>query len=215
VNETDQEQIESLKQFWAKWGNALIGAIVLLAVLMIGTNVWENTVRKNKEAVSDEYQLIVQLLSENAQLNSEQVLALTEMSNGMKHKYSDSVYTAYAAFNVASQLVESGDLDKALAEFNYVIENIKDSNIVELATDRKAKVLLEQGKLEEAYSAITSIEPKAMSFKFLSTQGDILVAQGKLDDAKQVYESAVIIGEEQGIAINYLRLKLSDLATVQ
>jgi len=215
VNETDQEQIESLKQFWAKWGTAVIAIVVLLAVLMIGTNVWDDTVRKNKESISDEYQLVVQLLAENAELDAQQVVALTEISNGLKHKYADSVYTAMAAFNVAQQAIKLGELDKALAEFDYIIANVNDTHNLEIAIERKAKVLLEKGELDSAFSTITSVEATSMKFQFLGTQGDILIAQNKTDEAKAAYESAIAIGKEKNFAVKFLKLKLNDLSVAQ
>ncbi|MCJ8312868.1 MAG: tetratricopeptide repeat protein [Saccharospirillaceae bacterium] len=215
MNETDQEQIESLKQFWAKWGTAVVAIVVLLAVLMIGTNVWDDTVRKNKETISDEYQLVVQLLSENAELDAQQIVTLTELSNGLKHKYSDSVYTAMASFNVAQQLIKVGELDKALAEYEFVIANANDIHSVEIALERKAKILLEKGEFDSAFSAITSIEATSMMFQFLGTQGDILVAQNKIDAAKVAYESAIVLGNEKNLPVDSLKLKLNDLSVTQ
>ena len=215
MNETDQEQIESLKQFWAKWGTAIVAIVVLLAVLMIGTNVWDDTVRKNKETISDEYQLVVQLLSENAELDAQQIVTLTELSNGLKHKHSNSVYTAMASFNVAQQAVKVGELDKALAEYEFVIDNTNDTHSVEIALERKAKILLEKGEFDSAFSTITSIEATSMAFQFLGTQGDILVAQNKMDAAKVAYESAIVLGEEKNLPVDSLKLKLNDLSVTQ
>ncbi|BCE01664.1 YfgM family protein [Marinicellulosiphila megalodicopiae] len=215
MNETDQEQIESLKQFWAQWGNAIIAIVVLLAVLMIGSNVWSDSVRKSKETVSDEYQLVVQLLSENAQLDSAQQLALSELSNGMKHKYPDSIYTNLAALNVAQQSVVAGKLDNALIELDYVIAKSGDQSMIEIATERKAKILLEKGDFDAALTAISLKKVETMTVQFLETKGDILVKQGNVEDAKVAYQSAIDQSVELRLNSKNIKQKLNDITIAQ
>ena len=111
--ETDEEQLEVLKNWWDENGTTLVTTLVLGLAAIFGYRAWEDNVRETGEAASSTYQNLVQATSN---LDDEN-LRLTALNLGeeLKNDYEGSTYASFAALHLAKIAVEQGDLAAAQA----------------------------------------------------------------------------------------------------
>ena len=67
----------------------------------------------------------------------------------------------------------------------------------------------------EALKFFEEIEFKLRADRGAELKGDILLAQGKIDEARAAYQAAVDLSADQGINNPYLKIKLDDLAVAE
>ena len=79
-----------------------------------------------------------------------------------------------------------------------------------MALARLAQVHLAVGDVELAATAIGQIEPKYGN-EFSEVQGDVFLAQGKIDQARAMYSAALAEAQERGRLAENLELKLDNL----
>ena len=59
VYQTEEQQVEAIKGYWAENGNTIIAGIVLGFAGFIGFNVYQDNKLENELAISDSYQALV------------------------------------------------------------------------------------------------------------------------------------------------------------
>jgi predicted negative regulator of RcsB-dependent stress response len=86
---------------------------------------------------------------------------------------------------------EAGDRDKAAASLQWVAGNARDESLKALGNLRLSAVLLDQGRLDDALKAVATPPGEAFAALFADARGDVLVAQGKIEEAKAAYQIAL------------------------
>ncbi|MEM6987480.1 MAG: tetratricopeptide repeat protein, partial [Pseudomonadota bacterium] len=89
--------------------------------------------------------------------------------------------------------------------------NANDDDLRAVASLRLARVLLEQGELDQALAALPSAAPAAFTGLIETVRGDILLAQNKPGDAQSAYERARDSDTEVADAA-MLEMQILDLA---
>ena len=208
--ETDQEQIEAIKGWWNKNGNWVIGGCLAFIVSYIGLYMYQDSAQTHRVAGSKAYeQLLVNLTSETP--DSEALTAQIEL---LKGEYKDLGYGVMAALQEAKVAVDAGKLESALPALDWAAKNAE-AELLTVILYRKAVV---QYALDDLDGALTSLNAmsgtghQTLSFELM---GDILLAQGKPDEARKAYKAALDLSSEQDINNPYLQLKLDDLAVAE
>ena len=210
--ETDEEQLEVLKNWWDKNGTSLITTIVLAVGVIFGYRAWEDNVRETGEAASKAYQNLVQASSN---LNDEN-LRLTALSLGeeLKTDYEDSAYAIFAAFHLAKIAVDRDDLAKARSELEWVIAAQPKQHLETIARMRLARVLVAMDDADSALVSLADHEPAiGQQATWSETKGDVYLAQGDRMNARQAYQTALdSLGDDGSRPL--LELKLADIPLV-
>jgi predicted negative regulator of RcsB-dependent stress response len=125
----------------------------------------------------------------------------------LKEGHSDSSYAAKGALLRARQLSVS-DLDTALEELAWVVSNAQEYGLKHTALIRQAKILISQGKLEDA-KAIALTQPyQGFDSFYQEILGDIAVKQAEFSSADDFYQSALAtLGEADQNYVAVLTLK--------
>jgi predicted negative regulator of RcsB-dependent stress response len=203
--ETDEQQAEALKQWWADNGKQVIfGAIIGLA-LVFGWRGWQDH-RAGVNASAA--QALEQMMQVRAQGDQAQTLA---QGQKIRDAYPGTIYADLASLAMAASRVGQGDEAAALNDLQWVIERQRDPALTDLARLRLARLLLSLERAEEARALLDAIG-KAYAAEVESLRGDIALAVGEVDAARQAYERALVAGQAD---TDLLRLKLDDLAGVQ
>ena len=179
-----QEQDERAKQWLKDNGMAIIIGISLGLAAVFAYNNYQAKQISNAEQASSIYNTVLGLVndSELADIKS-QVMSL-------KEDHSDSSYAAKGALLRARQLSVS-DLDAAFEELAWVVSNAQEYGLKHTALIRQAKILMSQGKLEEA-KAIAMTQPyQGFDSFYQEILGDIAARQGEFSSADNFYQSAL------------------------
>jgi predicted negative regulator of RcsB-dependent stress response len=129
----------------------------------------------------------------------------------LERDYSSSPYVDQGKLMAARMYVDSGDLDKAVAELQAVAEHSKDSELELLARLRLARVQIAQKKADAALATLNGVKPGAFEPRYHEILGDAYYAKGDKATALKEYLKAKVadFGDSDS---QQLDLKISDLS---
>ena len=203
IYDTEEEQLEQLKKWWASNNSALIAGVIGSIVLVAGFNAWQGHQVEQRSQASDLYQ---NLLDASATHNTESVEAL---AGKLSNEYGKTAYSHYAALELAKIKVEKGDIDAAKAIFEKEIRNA-DSELQHLSRLRLIQLLLETKQYEQGLKLIAEVDlskAEGFSANYDELQGDLYLGLERYDEARNAYQSAVRSGQ----ATPLVQFKLDDL----
>ena len=204
IQRSENEQIEYLKQWWQKNGNAVVIGLVIGITSIFGWRVWQDNFQKQVEIASDLYErMVVEMEAEN---KDEEALKL---ANELINDYPATPYASFAAFTSAYLNLKNGQFDVAKEQLQWVLDEGKNEELQYLARVRLARVLLSQGDADAAMELVDDVSEGSSSINEL--RGDIFVEQGKIQEAKDAYWLALASVGEVDEHRNILQLKLDDL----
>lgn len=202
--ETEEQQVEALKEWWNENGRAVITGVVLGGAVIGGWKFWENRQESQTVAASDSFSRTLEAIDSND--NDEAI----KLANDLRDDQPDTLYSAYSNMAAARAAVEQGDLADAATRLAWVAKNAPQDDVVLIAKVRLARV---QGAAGDASAGLASL-PKKFPEAFIGlveeARGDLLIQSGDEDAARTAYEAAQ---ESQFVANrDGLTMKLNELA---
>ncbi|PHS68800.1 MAG: hypothetical protein COB00_07235 [Alcanivorax sp.] len=189
--ETEEQQVERIKQFWNEHGKGIVAGLVVGFALFYGWRYYDAQVRADQEAASEKFESILVQLEAN-QENS--TAAAQEFVSS-----SDSTYALLAALELAKHAVENNDYATAVSALQTVRDNAQPA-LRAVADIRQARILLAQEQYDAALAAAEAAATvEAFKAQAAELKGDILLAQGDNAGARAAYQAALDAGA-QGIA---------------
>lgn len=184
LNLEEQEQIAQLKGFWEEYGRTIIFIVVVLVAIIggwAGWNYWQNKKANEASALYDVF---------NQSFMVQEPVGTQKMALTLQTEYASTSYASLASLNAATVLYHANDLDSAQAMLQWVKDNTKDDGWKALAVLRLADILTDQQKYDEALSVLTTTVPTAFAPYIADKRGNVYVAQGNTDEAKNAFMQA-------------------------
>ncbi len=203
--ETEEEQIEALKKWWKENGLSVIGGIVIGLGLIAGWRWWQVYSDQQAQIASNIYNQVV------FSLEKEEIPQARQAASQLLSEYSGSPYAILAALNMAHHDLEKGDIDSSQARLQWVIENSKIVELAHVARLRKARLFLSQKKVAETKKLIEGIDEATFRGEYAEIRGDIAMAEGRIDDARNAYTEAVGHLDLSPQHLKWVQMKLDDL----
>lgn len=181
----EQESIESLKAWWARWGNLATWIVLAALVVAAGFNGWNFWQRRQAAQAAGLYEQVQKAAASNDKTTMARAAA------DMEDKYGRTPYAQMTALAAAKVLYGAGDTAGAKAQLQWAADHAQDAEYNQIAKLLLASLLLDE-KAYDAGLALLSGEP-VDAFKGLvaDRRGDLLAAQGKPDDARAAYKVAL------------------------
>ncbi len=204
--ETDEEQVEKLKQWWNENGRAVIAGIVIGLSGLFGYRYWVDMHEAAAEAASVHFTKMVTALetSDSAIIDLQANILIAE--------YSDTEYAILARFALARNFVENGEYEMAGHELEQIIGSVGENPLGFLARNRLAIVQLQLARPEQALATLSVEIPPAFRAAVEELKGDIYASLSKNGEAARAYRKAQ--GEIPAPAnAEFLQQKLDDLGT--
>jgi predicted negative regulator of RcsB-dependent stress response len=180
----EQEQLDELKAFWKQYGN-LITWVLTLALLALagwnGWNWWQRDQGTKAGALFDEMDKAVQA---GDAAKSARVFA------DLKEHFPRAVVTQQGGLLAAKLQLEKGQPDNARAALAWVADNAVEDEYRSIARLRLAAVLMEAKQYDEALKQLDAAKSPEFAALVADRRGDVLMAQGKKDEAKAAYDAA-------------------------
>jgi len=132
-------------------------------------------------------------------------------------EFGSTTYAQFAALQLAALAVNEGKLPDAEAQLRWVLGKAENgSDIAQVAQLRLARVLAASGATDQALAVLAEAEPGAYGASYAAAKGDILLAAGRNDEARDAYSLAVAsaAGSGQGLNLSALQQKLQSLTPV-
>lgn len=203
----EQEQIAQLKAWWNQYGNLLIYASIAALVTVGAYQGWR---AYRSSQVGAALALYEQL--ESAQRGGDHKKALG-IADQITSRYSSTPYAAFAALAGARSAFSSGDIKAAETQLRWLVENAREAADRDFARLRLAGVLLDGKRYPDAMAQLEAKPVDSLSGLYAEMKGDVLVAQGRSDDAHAQYQIALDKSESGSTYRATLQLKLDALGT--
>lgn len=201
----EQEQLDQLKHFWAQYGNLITWVLIVVAGAMAAWNGWHYWQRSQGAKASALYEEIERAAQSADAGRIEGALA------EMKDRFSSTVQASQGALVAAQTLYAQGKADAARAALAWVADKGADDAYRAVARLRLAALDLEAGRHDDALKALDAKAPAEFTGLFEDRRGDILLAQGKTDEARQRFEAAWKALGEQNPYRQLVGVKLASL----
>lgn len=209
--QTEQEQLEELKNFWTEYGKPIFIGILLAVAVLAGWKFWKSHQLTNQIREAQSYQLLVfTMMQPTDKINVSEIQTAAQQ---LQTDNPNSYYAQYAKFYLAKLAVDTGKLDEAAKALQEVLAKPSDVVIGELARQRLAQVLSAQGKVDDALKLLDAPLDNAFIVSRQELKGDLLLTQGNVDQARAVYKEALAAAEaEKSPNQLIIKIKLNDLA---
>jgi len=200
---SEEEQVEAIKKWWKDNAVSLITGVVIGIVILAGYRYWIENKQSQAQQASVIYSEI--LSSENDK---------TENTETLKSNYSATPYAALAALLLAKDNVNKNEIEKAISQLKWIVDNSNDEGIQHLAQQRLARLYLSQNNIEAAEALIKGVKANGVSAAYSEIRGDINLAKKLPVQAKENYRLALSALSQGDQRYTLIKMKLDDLTQV-
>jgi predicted negative regulator of RcsB-dependent stress response len=197
----EQEQLASLKAWWAKYGNLTSWVVIAGLAAYSGWNGWNYYQRyqaASASALYDEMQSAV-VAKDKAKIQ--------RATADMESQFASTAYAPMTALAAAKQAFEANDLKTAKTQLQWVIEHGNDEYKT-IARLRLAGVLLDEKAYDEALKVLAVESLPQFAGSIADRKGDVLAAQNKLPEARSAYQAALNAIDKKNPGRQLIQLKL-------
>lgn len=180
----EQEQLAQLKHFWSRYGNVITWVLIAAMASFAAWNGWKFWERRAAQEATALFAEIERAAAANDVDRVQRVWA------DMQSKVARSAQTAHGGLLAARVLHEAGSLDAAKQALQVVADTARDTGVVAVARLRLSALELEQSNPAAALQSLSVAPPPEFAGLFADRRGDILLAQGQVDEARQAYLEA-------------------------
>lgn len=185
VYNSDDEQVEALKKWWAENGKSIIGGIVLGLGGVLGWQGWQGYQKDVSEQGAAQFNQLSALLKQG------NVDRATTQAQHLVSDYQGTAYGVFGAWALASMAVNHGDLETASSHLQWAMDNSPDQSTALLSRLRLARVLVSSNQLDAAMNLIQGQQNNAFAAEFEVLAGDIAAQQGNVAEARAAYRRAL------------------------
>lgn len=210
---TEEEQVEAIKNWWKRNGSALLIGIGAALAIVFGWQAWENHQEQQRAEAASQFATLLNAFTNQADETSGETVAF--VAKTLREDYTDSAYAIYGNLILArQQLVEENDAEAAIDSLQWALEKAGDHKALALVVrNRLARAQFSAERHDDALATIENSGSEeatgAFAAIFSELRGDILLAQGNKEGARDAY--LVARDQSQQGRIGILELKLSDL----
>jgi predicted negative regulator of RcsB-dependent stress response len=201
----EQEQLDQIKHFWAKYGNAISAVLIVVFGSIAAWNGWQYWQNKQGAEVAvlfDEFERAAK---------AGEFERMQRALGDMQKQYGGTVLTAQAALLAAKTHVDREQNEPARAALAWVAESASDDALKAIARLRLSALDIQAQAWDAALSQLAAPVPMAFAGLVADRRGDVFMAQGKTEEARQAYEAAY---KALGTQDAYRTLVAAKLATM-
>jgi len=198
----EQEQLDSVKAWWAKYGN--LATWVLIAALA-GYATWTGWNYYQRSRASQASQLYEELQKAVTAKDHARVM---RAASDMQDKFGRTPYAQMSALVAAKSAFDANDAAAAKTELQWAIDHARDGEYKAIAAIRLAGIELDEKQYEAALKTLSGDFPAPFAGAIADRKGDVLYAQSKISEARDAYRQALDKTEQKNPGRQLIQLKL-------
>jgi predicted negative regulator of RcsB-dependent stress response len=181
----EQEKIDALKAWWNQNARLVSTALLAAALAAAGVSGWRWYHQRQGEQASALYAALEQAVGTGDAQQARQ------LCSQLMERYPGTVYGPMAALVAAKISFDAGDLKSAGSQLEWATQHARDEETAAVARLRLAAVRLDERRYDEALAALGEKHPESFDGLYADLRGDVLVAQGKIEEARAAYRQAL------------------------
>jgi predicted negative regulator of RcsB-dependent stress response len=204
----EQERIAELKAWWEDNRLYVLGAVIAAFLAFAGYRGWVYWNARQAEEAAGLYRPVAEAVK------AKDAKKIADSAQSLVDKYPRSYYASEAALVAAKSAFEAGNLEEARKRLEWVMANgVEEHRGV--ARMRLASILMEQKKYDEALKVLDTSKEEAFVPLAADLRGDIMLAQGRIDEARAAYKLAMDKAGPRNPVKNIAETKLNALGGAQ
>ncbi|WP_375183437.1 YfgM family protein [Marinobacter sp.] len=207
---TEEEQIQAIKDWWKKNGSSLLIGIGAALAIVFGWQAWQNYEAQQRTEAANQFANLLNAFSDQSDEQSGETVAF--VAETLRNDYTDSAYAIYGNLILArQQMMQQEDPEAAIESLKWALEKTGEHEALALVVrNRLARAQFSAGQYDDALATIDAAgSADAFDAIFSELRGDILLAQGDRDGAREAYLAAREQSQQGRSGV--LELKLADL----
>ena len=180
----EQEQLDQIKHFWTQYGNAISWVLIVVFGGFAAYNGWNWWQRQQATQAGVLYEEIDRATQAKDMARVERALA--DLQDGFARTH----IASQGALLAGKALLDSGDAVKARAALDWTVAESRDPAHQAIARLRLAAIDLQAGNADAALKALEAEVPPSFEPLVADRRGDVLLSQGKADEARAQYQAA-------------------------
>jgi len=205
----EQEQIETLKAWWKRYGNLLTWMLIAALAAYAGWSGWNYYQRAQAGQAAQLYDEIGKAVT------AKDTPRVLRAAADMRQKFGRTAYAEMAALTAAKSAFDANDLAGAKANLQWVIDNGRDEEYQAIARIRLAGILLDEKSYDEGLKVLAADVPAPFAGAVADRRGDLLMAQNKVDEARTAYQEALRKSDAKSPGRQLIQLKLDAIGGVK
>ena len=180
----EQEQLDALKAFWNKYGNLATWTLVLVLGAFAawnGWNYWQREQGFKAGAMFDELDRAGQ---------AGEVDKAGRIFADLKTAFPGTAFAQQGGLLLAKLQFDKGQADNARASLTWVAENGVEDEVRTVARLRLAALQAEAKQFDDALKTLAAATAPGFEGLVADRRGDVLITQGKKDEALAAYNAA-------------------------
>lgn len=180
----EQEQLAQMKHFWAKYGNLITWLLIAVLGAFAAWNGWQYWQRKSAleaAALYDELDRAVQAKDADR---------VKRVWADVQAQAARTVQAQQAGLLAARAFSDAGQTDEARQALRFAAEASADAEVASVARLRLAGLELQAKQPDAALKWLDAGVTADFQGLAADRRGDVLLAQGKTDEARKAYEQA-------------------------
>jgi len=204
----EQERLAELKAWWEDNRWYVFAGVAFAALALIGWEGWKlYSARQAEDAAAMQRPVAAAVKANDAK-------KLADSGKALIDKHPRSFYASESALILAKSAFDAGNLPEARRHLQWVVDRGVDE-LRGVARLRLASVLLEEKKYEDALKTLDANNDDAFVASAADLRGDIMLAQGRLDEARAAYKLAIEKADSRNPVKGIAETKLNALGGAQ
>ena len=203
---TEEEQLEDLRKWWSDYGNSILAGLAIAVLGVFGYFSFQDSKVEDEVEASALYDTLADHVADG-KLEEAEVLA-----SQIAADYANTAYVGQSKLAMARMYMDKNRDEDAANALRELLELDGFDELKLVGGLRLSKILLYQGKAEEALDVVSDPKGQAFAARYAEARGDVLVALERYSEARSAYDEAMQQSNaEQTVDVGYIRLKLFDL----
>ena len=201
----EQEKLSALQAWWEAYGKYVTAIVTVLCAIIIAVQGWRWYTRSQSEKAAVLYNAISQAAATKALDKAK------DAGTQLLDKYASSAYASRGALLLAKLAIDANDRALAKSHLQWVIDRASEDEMKQVARLRMAYVLLDEKAYDDGLRMLDAKHDDQLDGLYSDAKGDILLAAGKLAEARAAFQAALLKLDPKGAHRTYVQLKLDSI----
>ncbi len=185
---TEEEQIDAIKDWWKRNGSSLLLGIGAALAIIFGWQAWQSHQSQQRSEAASQFASLLNAYADESDANRTETVAY--VAKQLSSEFAGSAYATYGMLVLAQQqLLEENNVKGAIESLQWARGHVEEKSALNMIVlHRLASALLTDGQHDEALATLNTVDiTEPFKSLFAELEGDILMANGELDQARDAY----------------------------